>query len=108
MHGCGAALLRAVIPLRETDAVFVEHEGRAESDEEADGSDEMGVITLLSDERDGADEDDEDEVLPIPKTVIRGRVVVQGTLGSPRAMLREKLRQQRIRDEDKLRARESR
>lgn len=107
MHGCGAVPLRAVIPLRETDAVFVEHEG-AESDEEADGSDEMGVITLLSDERDGADEDDEDEVLPIPKTVIRGRVVVQGTLGSPRAMLREKLRQQRIRDEDKLRARESR
>lgn len=80
----------------------------AESDEEADGSDEMGVITLLSDERDGADEDDEDEVLPIPKTVIRGRVVVQGTLGSPRAMLKEKLRQQRIRDKDKLRARESR
>ena len=108
MHGCGAVPLRAVIPLRETDAVFVEHEARTESDEEADGSDEMGVITLLSDERDGADEDDEDEVLPIPKTAIRGRVVVQGTLGSPRAMLRKKLRQQRIRDEDKLRARESR
>ena len=103
MHGCGVVPLRAVIPLRETDAVFVEHEARTESDEEADGSDEMGVITLLSDERDGADEDDEDEVLPI-----RGRVVVQGTLGSPRAMLKEKLRQQRIRDKDKLRARESR
>ena len=108
MHGCGVVPLRAVIPLRETDAVFVEHEARTESDEEADGNDEMGVITLLSDERDGADEDDEDEVLPIPKTVIRGRVVVQGTLGSPRAMLKEKLRQQRIRDKDKLRARESR
>ena len=62
--------MRAVVPLCEIDAVFVEHEARTESDKEADGSDEMGVITLLSDERDGADEDDEDEVLPIPKTEI--------------------------------------
>ena len=37
----------------------------------------------------------------------RGRVIVQGTLGSPRAMLKEKRRQQKLRDENKLRIRES-
>ncbi len=68
----------------------------------------MSVIISLSDKRNGADEDDdEDRLLPIPKTVTRGRVIVQGTLGSPRAMLKEKRRQQKLRDENKLRIRES-
>ena len=38
--GCGVALLRLVIPLRETDAVFVEREAKTEPDEETGGSDE--------------------------------------------------------------------
>lgn len=68
----------------------------------------MSVIISLSDKRDGADEDDdEDRLLPIPKAVTRGRVIVQGTLGSPRAMLKEKRRQQKLRDENKLRIRKS-
>ena len=38
--GCGVAHLRLVIPLRETDAVFVEREAKTEPDEETGGSDE--------------------------------------------------------------------